>query len=231
MKMHIFCNDIPDFTVKVCEDFALGRRLAIVPLRVQFLDENDTAQKEKLKNAGHEHWIFPKDEKLATQLIENGIPGLLAYMVDGAAKLFDGECKITLPPTICTATNQVKNEDADEMLRDFVGTQLARVAGVSERTFISTEEITEVYKKLHNTESCLLKSGPFAKKLKTLIADAFIKQQVEGRDVMVIDDKKKGVPSPLGLRELRGYYNLVWKKDSDGAVAAAEIRKTYKVSR
>jgi hypothetical protein len=166
---------------------------------------------------------------LATQLIENGIPGLLAYMVDGAAKVFADGCK--LPPTIWTATNQLKCEDADEMLRDFVGAQLTRAAGLSDRTFISTEEITEVYRRLHKTESCLLKSGPFAKTLKILITDAFIKQQVEGRDVMVSDDKKKGVPSPLGPRELRGYYNLVWKKDSDGEVEAGKLKKTYKGSK
>jgi hypothetical protein len=231
LKMHIFCNDIPDFTVKVHEDFALGRRLAVVPMRVQFLDDNDSAQKEKLKNAGNEHWIFPKDEVLATQLIENGIPGLLAYMVDGAAKVFADGCKLLLPPTIWTATNQLKCEDADEMLRDFVGAQLTRAAGLSDRTFISTEEITEVYRRLHKTESCLLKSGPFAKTLKILITDAFIKQQVEGRDVMVSDEKKKGVPSPLGPRELRGYYNLVWKKDSDGEVEAGKLKKTYKGSK
>ena len=230
LKMHIFCNDIPNFTVKVYDDFALGRRLATVPLRVQFLDANDTTQKERLKNAGHEHWIFPKDEDLAAQLIENGIPGLLAYMVDGAAKLFADGFELKLPRTILTATNQMKFEDADENLRDFVGTQLSRATGLSEETFISTEEITEVYRKLHNTESCLLKSGPFAKNLKTLIAEAFIKQHVEGREMIVRDAKKKRVPSPLGPRELRGYYNLVWKKGSDGAVEAAKLRKTYKES-
>lgn len=227
LKMHIFCNDIPAFTAKIPDDFALGRRLAVVPMRVQFLDDNDQLHIEKMKNAGQEHWIFPKDRDLVAQLLENGIPGLLAYMVDGAAKLFADGCKLALPPTIWTATNQVKSEDADELIRDFVGTQLTRAAGLSERTFISTEEMTEVYRKLHSKESCLLKSGPFATSLKSVIADTFIKQQVEGRDVMVVDSKKKGAPSPLGPRELRGYFNLVWKKDSDGAVEATKLRKTY----
>lgn len=115
------------------------------------------------------------------------------------------------------------------MIRDFVGTQLTRAPadGSSERAFISTEEMTEVYKRLHYKESCLLKSGLFASKLKAVIGDVFLKQQVEGRDAMVVCSKKKGAPSPLGPRELRGYFNLLWKTSSDGAVEAEKLRNTY----
>jgi P4 family phage/plasmid primase-like protien len=227
-KMHIFANDVPDFTVKVSDDFALARRIAVVPMRVQFLDCNDTAQREKLKSSGHGHWAYPKDEALVSSLINEGIPGLLAYLVDGAAMLFAKDCKLALPPTIWNATSQEKGEDQDELIRDFVGTQLTRAAGSSEKTFISTEEMTEVYKKLNCKESCLLKSGIFASKLKAVIVDIFIKQQVEGRDVIVANEKKKGVPNPSGHpKEMRGYFNLLWKHGSDGAVEAAKLRETY----
>lgn len=225
--MHIFANDVPDFTVKISNDFALARRIAVIPMRVQFLDDNDTTQREKLKSAGHEHWAFPKNEALVTQLINDGIPGLLAFLVDGAQMLFAKDCKLVLPPTIWNATNQEKGEDVDELIRDFVGTQLIRAAGCIEKTFISTEEMTVVYRTLHGKESCLLKSGPFASTLKAVIGDVFIKQQVEGRDVIVTCNKKKGAPSPLGPKELRGYFNLVWKPDSDGEVEAAKFRKTF----
>lgn len=111
--MHLFANDVPEFTVKISDDFALARRIAVLPMRVQFLDDNDTTQREKLKCAGHEHWARRKDEALVKSLINDGIPGLLAYMVDGAAKLFAKDSKPALPPTIWNATNQEKGEDVD----------------------------------------------------------------------------------------------------------------------
>jgi phage/plasmid-associated DNA primase len=228
--MHVFSNDVPEFTVKPSDDFALARRFAVLPMRVQFLDDNDATQRAKLKCAGHEHWACSKDEGLVKSLIDDSIPGFLAYMVDGAAKLFANDCKLLLPPTIKNATNQEKGDDEDELIQDFIGTQLTRALDSRERTFISTEEMMNVYTRLHCKESCLLKSATFFTKLKVGIVDVFVKHQIEGRDAMVVWGKKKGVPSPMGPKELRGYFNLIWKTSSDGAVEAEKLRNTYPAS-
>jgi phage/plasmid-associated DNA primase len=234
IKMHIFANDSPEFTAKLSDDFGLARRIAIVPFRAQFLDDNDTAQREKLSLSGCSHWAFPKNEALITEVISNGIPGLLAFMVDGASRLLaqDSEdLKLKLPDTIRTATHQEKVEDLDELVRFFVEEHLERAHGCpgpccKEKTFISTYEITAVYKKLGRKESCLFKDSVFQTKLKIVIDDVFKTQEEE--DLKVWYGKKKGVPSPDGKKEMRGYHNLEWKEGSAGRLEANILKQTYK---
>jgi hypothetical protein len=235
MKLHIFANDVPEFTAKLSDDFGLSRRIAIVPFRVQFLDDNDTVQREKLSLSGCAHWAFPKNEALIAQVISSGIPGLLAFMVDGASRLLaqdTEDLKLTLPHTIRTATHQEKVEDLDESVRFFVEEHLERAIGCpgdccKEKSFISTYEITYVYKKVERKEACLFKDSVFQSKLKMVVDDVF-KTQTEGRDLKVWSGKKKGVPSPDGKKEMRGYHNLEWKKGSAGLFKAKQLKQTYK---
>ena len=235
MKLHVFANDVPEFTAKLSDDFGLSRRIAIVPFRVQFLDDNDTVQREKLSLSGCAHWAFPKNEALIAQVISNGIPGLLAFMVDGASRLLaqdSQDLKLKLPHTIRITTHQEKVEDFDELVRFFVEEHLERVIGCpgdccKKKTFISTFEITHVYKQVERKEACLFKDTVFKTKLRMVIDDVF-KNQIEGRDLNVWYDKRKGVPSPDGKKEMRGYYNLQWKKDSAGLVEANKLKETYR---
>ena len=73
----------------------------------------------------------------------------------------------------------------------------------------------------------MFKDTVFKTKLRMVIDDVF-KNQIEGRDLNVWYDKRKGVPSPDGKKEMRGYYNLQWKKDSAGLVEANKLKETYR---
>jgi len=119
------------------------------------------------------------------------------------------------------------------------------------RPFIPTQEMIEVYKRLHGIESCLFKDLSFAEKLKAAIIDVFIAPHLQSSGRLKVEcgrnkgahdvfvqaqvehsskpkveyGKKKGVETSLGKTDLRGYYNLLWTGDSVAVVT--EIRKSY----
>jgi phage/plasmid-associated DNA primase len=222
MTIETFSNDPPTFTTIPANDFALKRRLALLPTRARFLGPNDDEERNKLKIDGHSDWIFQKNEAFVANVLTNGVPAFLAFAVEGARKILGRRnYDIEMPPTIRNATEREYGRDKSDMLKDFVKSELRQ----SQSSFVSTAEIIQVYKKLYDLESCLIKSGVFATQLKTAIKDVFF--GFAASDGFMVDDCKKRVASPEGRKEVRGYLNVDWVPERQAAEIAAELRKTY----
>ena len=222
MTIQAFSNDSATFTTNPANDFALKRRLALLPTRARFLGPNDDDERRKLITEEHSNWIFQKDEAFVANVLKNGVPAFLAFAVEGAGKILGREnYDIEMPPTIRNATEREYGRDKSDMLKDFVKSELRQ----SQSSFVSTAEIIQVYKKLYDLESCLNKSGVFATQLKTAIKDVFL--GFAACDGFKVDDCKKRVDSPEGRKEVRGYLNADWVPGRQAAGIAAELRKTY----
>ena len=199
MKLNIFANSRPKFVHD--GERALQRRWVVLPWRTEFLGDGDHIRRERLINEGHERWISPKNPELMKKIINEGNEGLLAYLVDGAHKMY--QCpgyEIPIPPSILEATEQ-EREDKCDGVGDFVKASFETGGSCD---FISTEEIEAVYIAVNNFDRSIFHSDDFFKKLKNQLVVIHPEAQ---------KSKKKNVKTPGGSVQRCGYSGLVWKKN------------------
>ena len=65
-KLTFFANDMPQFGTK--DAFAVQRRMWVLPMRAQFLSEDDHHQKRELKREGRKDYIFTRNDEVDIQV-------------------------------------------------------------------------------------------------------------------------------------------------------------------
>ena len=65
-KLTFFANDMPQFGTR--DAFAVQRRMWVMPMRAQFLSEDDRYQKKELTREGRKNYIFTRDDDINIQV-------------------------------------------------------------------------------------------------------------------------------------------------------------------
>ena len=169
MKLMLFANTKPEFQQKLDPERALQRRKVYFDMKVEFLGQNDTLQREDLVSAGKAHYIFPQSSNFRQDVLNKCCPAFLTFIVKGAAQVLDNtlcpEMVIPLPPTILATTVQVHSDDNDLNqewdLLDFLRCHLE----TDHENFIATEEVYQVFLAMHKQAPSMLSKNQFSKLL------------------------------------------------------------------
>ena len=65
-KLTFFANDMPQFGTK--DAFAVQRRMWVMPMRAQFLSEDDHHQEKELTREGRKAYVFKRDDDINIQV-------------------------------------------------------------------------------------------------------------------------------------------------------------------
>ena len=149
MKLVFFNNDLPVFS----NSLSLRRRIWNLPMRMQFVDDNDSLIIAKLEREGNKRFIAKKDVDLEKRVIEQYMPAFLRWLVQGAVKFYTIG-KVIPPPTVVQST---KNEAMEkfEIFEDFVNSYIIPVppslqsqnssSSNKHEDSLSSQEICEVF--------------------------------------------------------------------------------------
>jgi len=207
MKICFFNNDCPVWSSADC--FALSRRCLNLPMRAQFLDPDfDTAESTRLKEEGHESWIFEKKPTLEQELKAHHIPAYLKWCVEGSVKFYGSG--LAEPKIIKDASGE-ERKDKVELLEDFVVEHIERCYCFGENgsdKSLSTEEIRNVF---------LMKEGFVHSILDKKTEDALnqkLKQLLTEQTIFsgVLAKTLKRYPTRRGPKDVKGYVGVRWKE-------------------
>ena len=203
MKICFFNNDCPVWSSADC--FALSRRCLNLPMRAQFLDPDcDTAESTRLKEEGHESWIFEKKATLEQELKAHHIPAYLKWCVEGSVKFYGSG--LAEPKIIKDASGE-ERKDKVELLEDFVVEHIERCEYGSDKS-LSTEEIRNVFLMKEGFLHSLLDKkteDALNQKLKKLLTEQGMFSGVAARTL-------KKYPTRRGPKDVKGYVGVRWKK-------------------
>ena len=138
-KLMFLANDMPKFEQK--DAFNILRRMWVLPMRAQFLSDDDELQKQTLAREGKASYIFKKGNvPFDDDIVYNHLAGYLKWVVEGAVAYYKEGIVKFVPEIIRTET---RNEARDIVMEigNFILTSIVTDAD----GFIPIDELKEVF--------------------------------------------------------------------------------------
>ena len=121
-KLTFFANDMPKFEQK--DAFATQLRVWVMPMRAQFLGEDDVVQRNALIREGQSARIFVRDDSVNIQdlIAKTHIHAYMKWVVSGAVDYYATGLMKSIPKVVSNAT---LNEGRDILVE---GPEILRTA-------------------------------------------------------------------------------------------------------
>ena len=140
-KLTFFANDMPKFEQK--DAFATQRRVWVMPMRAQFLGEDDVVQRNALIREGQSARIFIRDDSVNIQdlIAKTHIHAYMKWVVSGAVDYYATGLMKSIPKVVSNAT---LNEGRD-ILKELEIFAKEAFEDADAGSFIPVDEMKEVY--------------------------------------------------------------------------------------